>query len=55
MSTDYRDYMDLGEIPPEGSENWVAHQAQIALDRFVKPMPSITGSLKEHAFLEFKW
>lgn len=55
LATDYRDYMDLGEVPHEGSENWPAQQAQIALDRFVKPMPSITAFLKEHTFLEFEW
>lgn len=53
LSSEYRDYLEFGQNPPEGSENWPANQAQIALDRFVKPMATISSFLKQHTFLEF--
>lgn len=53
-ATYYRDCLDLGETPEEGSQNWVASIAQEAFNKFIKPMPSIAEFLKKNTFLEIK-
>jgi hypothetical protein len=37
VSSDYVDYLDMGEQPPIGSERWVAPSVQNAFDSIVKP------------------
>lgn len=37
MSSDYADYMDVGETPPNDSQYWVAPYVQTAFDKFIKP------------------
>ncbi len=54
MATDYRDYLDCGGTPPEGSQNWVAPIGQEAFNKFLKPLPIIAEFLKKNTFLEFE-
>ena len=37
MASDYMDHLEMGMIPPEGSENWIASFAQDAFDKIIKP------------------
>lgn len=53
-STDYRDYMEFGETPPEGSQNWVAPKAQETFNKFIKPMPKIAEFLKKNTYLDLE-
>jgi hypothetical protein len=53
-ATYYRDCLESGETPKEGSQNWVASIAQEAFNKFIKPMPSIAEFLKKNTFLEIK-
>lgn len=53
-ATYYRDCLEFGETPEEGSQNWVASIAQNAYNKFVKPMSSIAEFLKKNTYLEFE-
>lgn len=53
-ATYYRDCLEFGETPEEGSQNWVASIAQNAYSKFVKPMSSIAEFLKKNTYLEFE-
>lgn len=37
MASDFRDCIDLGLIPPEGSEHWIAPWAQKVFDKYIAP------------------
>lgn len=54
MASDYMDYRDCNEEPPEGSENWLAPYAQKAFDEFLKPHPKLAAFIKEHCPMEIK-
>jgi len=41
MASDYMDHMEMGVIPPEGSENWIAPFAQDAFDKIIRPHKAI--------------
>lgn len=43
MASDYMDCMEIGMIPPVGSENWIAQFAQDAFDKIIKPHMTITN------------
>ena len=43
MSSDYMDYMEIGLIPPEGCETWIAPFAQEAFDKVIKPHKEIAN------------
>lgn len=54
MASDYMDYMECGETPPEGSENWIATFAQTAFDKYVKQCSKLAEYIKRTCRLEIK-
>jgi len=40
--------LEMGDTPPEGSENWLAKYAQDAFDEFIKPYPKIAEFIKSN-------
>ena len=46
MASDYMDYMEMGETPPKGSEEWIACFAQDAFDKYVKPHVKLADYIK---------
>lgn len=48
MSSDYRDYAEMGQKPPEGSERWVSIPVQDVFNNIVKKYyPNIADYLIE--------
>jgi hypothetical protein len=46
-SSDYVDYLDMGQKPPDGCENWVAPPVQQIFDAVIKPnRPDLADTLK---------
>ena len=54
MASDYMDYMECGETPPEGSENWIATFAHTAFDKYVKQCSKLAEYIKRTCRLEIK-
>lgn len=54
MASDYVDSLELGETPPEGSENWIANFAQEAFDKIIKPHKKIADFILNSCCLEIK-
>lgn len=54
MASDYMDYMELGELPPEGSDKWIAPFAQDAFDKYIKHEPSLALFIKNICGLNIK-
>ena len=52
MASDYMDHMDLGLIPPKGSENWIAPFAQNAFDKVIRPHRAIADFIISTCTLE---
>lgn len=52
MASDYMDYMEMGETPPEGSEEWIASYAQDAFDKYIKPNVKLADYIKSTSFLQ---
>lgn len=52
MASDYMDYMEMGETPPEGSEEWIASYAQDAFDEYIKPNVKLADYIKSTCFLQ---
>lgn len=52
MASDYMDYMEMGMIPPVGSENWIALFAQDAFDKIIKPNTTIANFILSTCSLE---
>jgi len=47
MSEDYTDYIDMGDIPPEDSQYWVATYIQNIFDKVIKEKrPDIAAAIK---------
>lgn len=44
-STDYRDCLEMGMTPPEGSEYWIAPFAQEIFDTYIKPNSELANYL----------
>lgn len=53
-STDYMDYLDCGQTPPEGSETWLASYAQEAFDRYIKGNKSLGAFIKERCCMRIE-
>lgn len=53
-ATCYRDCLEFGETPPEGSQNWVAIVAQKTFDEFIKPLSKIAKFLKKNTYLDLE-
>ena len=55
MSTDYVDHLDLGMIPPEDSQYWVASFIQDAFDKWIKPnRPDIAEAILANTMMQLK-
>lgn len=54
MASDYRDYMEEGLTPPEGSEAWIAPFAQDVFDRVIKPHEEIANFILSTCYLKIK-
>ena len=52
MASNYVDCLDLGQTPPEGSENWIANVAQEMFDEIIKPHKDLALFLTENVYLE---
>lgn len=52
MASDYIDYMEMGETPPKGSEEWIACFAQDAFDKYVKPHVKLADYIKSTCCLQ---
>ena len=53
MSSDYTDYLEVGQIPPENSEFWVATFVQEAFDAVIKVhRPDLAIALKQSVNME---
>ena len=46
MADDYMSYIEMGDTPPDGSENWLAKYAQVAFDEFIKPHTKLAEFIK---------
>ena len=55
MASDYVDCLDLGQTPPEGSENWIAPLAQNMFDKMIKPHKDLAVFLTENVYLEIEF
>jgi hypothetical protein len=53
-ASDYVDYLDCNETPPEGSENWIASFAQEAFDKYIKNDTTLADFIKKTCYLEIK-
>lgn len=47
MASDYIDYWEVGETPPEGAAQWLAPFAQEAFDTYIKRHKKLAAFLKE--------
>lgn len=54
MAETYMSYKEMGETPPEGSENWLAKYAQDAFDEFIKPHAKLAAFIKENCCMEIE-
>jgi hypothetical protein len=54
MATDYMDYLEAGQQPPDGSDSWIAPYAQEAFDRYIKPYPQIAEFVKKECYLNIE-
>ena len=54
MASDYMDYAEMGENPPEGSEAWIAPFAQDAFDKVIKPHKAIANFILTTCYLEIQ-
>ena len=54
MASDYMDYLEMGETPPEGSETWIASFAQDAFDKVIKPYKTIANFILTTCYLEIQ-
>lgn len=52
MASDYVDYLDLGQTPPEGSEKWIANAAQEMFNKIIKPHKELALFLTQNVYLE---
>ncbi len=52
MALDYVDSLEMGMIPSEGSERWIAPFAQDAFDKYIKPDKALADFIKDNCSLE---
>ena len=50
----HMDCLEEGDIPPEGSQYWLAEYAQNAFDEFIKPYPKIAEFIKTNCSMEIE-
>lgn len=53
MASDYRDCIEMGLIPPSGSEYWIAPFAQEAFNKYVNPNKELSDYLCSITDLQF--
>ena len=54
MADTYMSYKEMGDTPPEGSENWLAKYAQEAFDEFIKPQAKLAEFIKGNCCMEIE-
>lgn len=54
MASDYMDYMEVGQLPPGGSDTWIAPYAQEAFDRYIKPSSKLAAFIKQECYLNIE-
>ena len=54
MASDYIDYMEMGKIPPVGSDSWISPYGQDAYDKYIKPNIKLAEFIKDTCFLEIE-
>lgn len=54
MASDYMDYIEFGEQPPQGADSWIATYAQEAFDKYIKPDAKLAAFIKENCCLEIE-
>lgn len=54
MASDYVEYLEVGETPPEGAERLIAPYAQAAFDKWLKPHKALAEFIRERCSLEIK-
>lgn len=54
MAPDYMDYMEAGQTPPTGCENWIARFAQETFEKVIKPHKNISNYIKSTCYLEIE-
>lgn len=54
MASDYMDYIEFGEQPPQGADYWIATYAQEAFDKYIKPDAKLAAFIKESCCLEIE-
>lgn len=52
MASDYRDYLECGQTPPEGCERLIAPYAQDAYDKYISSHAQLAEFIKERCSLE---
>ena len=54
MGSDYKDYVEMGETPLEGSVVWIAPFAQDAFDKVIKPHEAIANFISSTCYLKIQ-
>ena len=54
MASEYMDYIEIGEQPPQGSDTWIAPFAQVAFDKWIKPDIKLASFIKANCCLEIE-
>ena len=54
MASDYMDYLEFGEIPPEGSDQWLAPFAQEAFGKYIKRDKKLADFIKNSCSLQIE-
>lgn len=54
MASEYMDYIEIGEQPPQGSDTWIAPFAQVAFDKWIKPDIKLASFIKVNCCLEIE-
>ncbi len=52
MASDYMDYLECGQTPPEGTERLIAPYAQEAFDKYLSPRKELAEFIREHCSLD---
>lgn len=54
MASDYMDYLEFGETPPAGSDQWIAPFAQKAFDKHIKNHSKLAEFIKNNCSLQIQ-
>ena len=55
MASDYVEYLEVGETPPEGTERMIAPYAQEAFDKYLKPHEKLAAFIIDHCSLDIAY